>query len=270
MKRRIELIKYTLLKRTLGGPLKNWLLNCLGPTCSMLAKHCIEGMTLVGDYQKVKLKNVDDHLFFKQTLSLRSLYQTIAEQFYDWQWHYYQIPQTTVEADDVVFDCGCAEGIFTFLNRHSAKHIYAFEPLPEYVEGLEQTFKDADNVSIVNYALGAEPGTAYLKQCGIASTITAEKTDLKIKISTIDDFCETSGIQPTYIKADLEGYEMNLLSGAANTIRTCKPKIAITTYHIESHARDIADYLMGLNPAYTIKVKGIEERHGAPVMLHAW
>lgn len=32
----------------------------------------------------------------------------------------------------------------------------------------------------------------------------------------------------------------------------------------------ISEFLRNINPAYQIKMKGIEERAGAPVMLHAW
>jgi FkbM family methyltransferase len=270
MNRRIQLVRHSLTKRQTGGSIKNWLLNCFGPTCPILAKPCIETIEQVGDYKKVKFKRLDGYLFFHNALPIYSLYQTVAEQFYDWQWHYYQIPETTVNKNDIVFDCGCAEGIFAFLNHRQANYIYAFEPLPEYLEGLHKTFAPIDNVSVINSALGAETGIAYLKKAGIASAITTKKTKLKVELDTIDHFCKINHIQPTYIKADLEGYEMNLLAGATETIRHHKPKIAITTYHVESHAREIADYLKSLNPTYHILLKGIEWQYGAPVMLHAW
>ncbi len=68
----------------------------------------------------------------------------------------------------------------------------------------------------------------------------------------------------------MEGYEMIMLAGASDIIREYKPKIAITTYHQEQHARQIQDFLKSIVPSYQIMVKGLEERKGAPVMLHAW
>lgn len=100
--------------------------------------------------------------------------------------------------------------------------------------------------------------------------MTSDKTETEIVIDTIDNFCATHDIRLSYIKADLEGYEMNLLFGASKTIKKYKPKIAITTYHNEKHASEIEKYLLSINSAYNILTKGIEERKGAPVMLHAW
>ncbi len=211
MNRRLEVFKYSVKERKLGGSLKSWVLNCLGPTCDVLAKRCIEELEETDEFMRIKLKRHDDSLFFPKSISLRSLYQSIAEQSYEWQWHYYQIPQTRIDHNDIVFDCGSAEGIFCYLNYKRAKFMYAFEPLPEYVAGLTRTFKDIPNVRIVNSALGDVCGHAYLNKCGIESFVTSEETETRINIDTIDHFCEASDVNVSYIKADLEGYEMNLL-----------------------------------------------------------
>lgn len=270
MNRRVELLKQTIIKRRFGGSFKSWLLNCLGPTSSFLAKRFIEEVTETNRFTKVKIKGRNHYLYFNKSLPLHSLYQTLAEQLYAWNWHYYQVPETKVKKTDVIFDCGAAEGIFCFLNHQQAEHIYAFEPLPEYVEGLKKTFQDIANVTVLNLALGEKCAEAYLKKAGINSSITTEKTEHKVSVVTVDHFCYEYKIKPSYIKADLEGYEINLLKGAKETIKQYKPKIAITTYHKETHAQEIKELLFSLNSSYQILTKGIEERKGAPVMLHAW
>ncbi len=65
----------------------------------------------------------------------------------------------------------------------------------------------------------------------------------------------------TYIKIDLEGYDYKALLGAEELIRENKPKIAVITYHNFHHAEDISAYL---------KSKGIYQKTGSPIMLHAW
>ena len=270
MNRRIELLRQTFLKKKTGGPLKDWLLNCLGPTSDILARARIEAVIEEEPFVKVKLKNIPGYLYYPQGLPMPPLYQTLAEQLYSWQWHYYQVPETTVTPDDVVLDCGCAEGSFSFLVQPTARHIYAIEPLPEYLAGLRKTFSDSHNVTIVPQALGDRKERAYLKSRGIASSITHEPTDISVTIDTLDHICQQQDFAPTYLKADLEGYEMTMLAGAVHVIRTHRPKVAITTYHREQHVQEIADFLRSLVPTYQIRVKGIEERKGAPVMLHAW
>lgn len=258
------------MQRSFGGPMKNWLFNVFGPTCKILAKRLIDDIGEEDGFLTVKIKGCADTLFYNKRLPLHSLYQTIAEQFYDWHWHYYQIQQTKVTSNDIVFDCGAAEGIFAFKNKRVAKHIYAFEPLPEYLEGLYKTFAGSNNVSIIPKGIGEKCGEAYLKKAGIASYITPIKTETKVEIDTIDHFCMTQNIKVSYIKADVEGYEMNLLRGATNTIKEYRPKIAITIYHKKNHAYDICKFLKNIIPSYNIYMKGIEDRNGDPVMLHAW
>ncbi len=148
--------------------------------------------------------------------------------------------------------------------------MYAFEPLSDYFDGLLKTFEHVPNVSLINHALGDTCGTAYLNRAGIASSITSVPTDTTVTINTIDAFCEENGVIPTYIKADLEGFELHLLHGAKKTIQKHKPKIAITTYHVKTHAQEIKALSLDFNPSYTILVKGVECNYGAPVMLHAW
>ncbi len=269
--RRWKLLKYTVRNRSLGGAIPNWFLSCFGPTCNVLAKRVIKEFYSEAEFHKIRIRGYNNYLYLSKMLPIISLYQTLAEQLYDWQWHYYQIPQTKVLPSDIVVDCGCAEGIFSFINQETAKHIYAFEPLPEYIAGLAKTFEHADNVTIVNSALAERAGTAYLIRAGIASSITLEETNTQVNIDTVDRYCLEHDIKVSYIKADLEGYETNLLQGAAEVIRAYRPKIAITTYHKPHHADEISEYLLSIIPSYQILTKGIEHFHnGGPVMLHAW
>ena len=47
---------------------------------------------------------------------------------------------------------------------------------------------------------------------------------VKVKCNTLDNFANENKLQRIdLIKADIEGEEFNLLSGALNTIRKCKP-----------------------------------------------
>jgi hypothetical protein len=120
-------------------------------------------------------------------------------------------------------------------------------------------------------ALSDKPGTGNITQDDISSALMQNPASgTRVRVDTIDNLFHARGIRLDYIKADLEGYEYQMLKGAVKTIRACSPKIAVTTYHRQEHAKQIAVLLKDIHPDYQIKVKGVEERAGAPVMLHAW
>lgn len=226
-------------------------------------------MEPAGEYTRVGLKDCEFDIYFPRYVTAKHIFQVIAEQAAPWQWHYYQIPVTKVRCEDVVFDCGAAEGLFSAMTASVAREVHAFEPLPLFVEGLKRSFNGVSNVIIVPSALADKPGVGFLSDKGICSQLGATN-GIKVDIDTVDDYCQRTGVLPTYIKADLEGAEMLMLTGAQETIKAARPRIAITTYHVENHLTEIKALLNKLHPGYRFKHKGIERRRNAPVMLHAW
>jgi FkbM family methyltransferase len=187
-------------------------------------------------------------------------------------WHFYELPETRVAPDDVVADCGAAEGIFSLLVASRAEHVYAVEPAPHWTRALARTFTGASNVTVVPAALGDAPGRAYLSGGALDSAVSGDKGDgaTEIAVHTVDHLFADQDRRVTYLKADLEGFELAMLRGAERTIARYRPKIAITTYHQADHASKITDFLARLEPRYRVRTKGIDAVFGAPVMLHAW
>ena len=267
--RRTRILAHALSKKTFGGSFYHFVRNVFAPTCSVLASRRIESMHREGECRKIFFKGYTEPFFFPVDMDMLMLYQIIAEQFYPWTWHYYEVEQTRVD-NDVVFDCGAAEGLFSYLVYKRADHVFCFKPLVDFHHCLEKTFENVDNITIVPSALGDKTGSAYLKEDGIVSIITQEETPCKVELDTIDNFCSRTGARPSYIKADLEGYEMKLLEGARDTIRMLRPRIAITTYHKPGDALALMQVLKDINPEYHFRLKGIEDVRDEPVILHAW
>jgi FkbM family methyltransferase len=269
--RRLKLLQFAIAKGTLGGSLQDFVRNVFSPPCTPLASLKVERIDQdESGLERVWLKGQAEPLFFPTVLARRQLYQTLSEQLYSWQWHYYEIPETRVEPTDIVLDCGAAEGIFSFLVRDRAQQILCIEPLPAFQDSLKKTFSHHSNITVIPAALSNKPGLAYLQGSGITSTLTQKPNHNPVEVQTIDQLCEQLDLRPTYIKGDLEGFERKVIKGAKNTIRTCKPKIAITTYHRADDAEELMRLLKRFNPDYRFKLKGIEERVGTSVMLHAW
>jgi FkbM family methyltransferase len=238
------------------------------------AMKMIADCKLDSDYWKVSFHNITSPLYWPKHLDLRELYQVTAEIFYPDDWHFYEWKHTRVAIDDVVVDCGAAEGLFGLTVVHRCKKVYAVEPLPGFCSSMQATFAEKKNVQIIPAALSNKIGTAVIAEQGIYSPVDDENClsngGVPVQVTTIDELFWTKQIPVTYIKADLEGYELKMLEGARKTITAYRPKIAITTYHRKDHADQIIDFLRSLNLGYKIKLKGIDYIWGVPVMLHAW
>ena len=63
-------------------------------------------------------------------------------------------------------------------------------------------------------------------------------------MTTLDKLFLLKNVPVTYIKIDVEGFDVEVLRGAKELIKRFRPKIAVTTYHDYSHADMIKDLLL--------------------------
>jgi len=115
-----------------------------------------------------------------------------------------------VEKGDIVADIGASHGNFSISVVDIAKHIYLFESDSAWNEPLLKTFeKYKDKVTIINK---------------YASDVDNENS---IKLDTFFKDKEVN-----FIKADVEGHEMQMLNGAKELLKNRNNiKCSITTYH---------------------------------------
>jgi FkbM family methyltransferase len=221
-----------------------------------------------GDYRAVTFKGFNEPFYYPQACSWIDLCSTIDECFNPNNWHHYTAHYTPVNSDDVVVDCGAAEGLFTFICAQKARKVLAFEPLPKFVAALRKNFERSPKVTIYPYALGHKAQKARITDNEILSAISSDGP-IEIEIKTLDEILLSSGEPVTFLKADVEGGEFQLLLGAEELIRKYKPKIAVTVYHTANNVPQMQTFLSQVQPSYQFATKGISE-NGGPVMLHAW
>lgn len=136
------------------------------------------------------------------------------------------------DKEAMVFDVGAHTGewykLFKQYYKGKAK-VYSFEPSSESYEKLSE-IKDNDFYP-VNFALGNITEDKYLSDKGETSAYISnekenEKTSEKIKIITLDEYCNKNNIKNIdLLKLDVEGYELKVLAGAKkmlenNSIKT--------------------------------------------------
>lgn len=251
------------------GPLEMLRVVC-DPTLGRRAQRHIERIDDDPPYWLIRMRGIDRPLYFPQSVGMFSFETLVVEQFEHTNWHYYQIEPTRLRSDDIVLDCGAAEGLFSLQAEPVCEKVYAAEPLPMWLDALRKTFAGSQKVEILPYALSDSNRTGRLQPGILDSTITSGKEGIAVEARTIDSLFADRNRRLTYLKGDLEGAELDALRGAELTIRANSPRIAITTYHKADDAEQITGFLKRVNPRYRVVTKGIEHRAGAPVMLHAW
>jgi len=270
LRERTGIVRHALGRRTVGGSFSAFAKNLLRPPYTVLGRRKIERVEQNGEFQLIYIKDFDRPLAYPAGYNLLHIEMVLMEQLYPWQWHHYSHGGTRVEPGEVILDCGCAEGVFPFLHARTAKQVVGIEPLPDFQKCLARTFKDTPNVQIVPVAIGDQPGTAYIRSEVGNSMIVTTPTPFPVQIDTIDNICTRLNLPVTYLKADMEGFEVAALRGARETIRKHKPKIAMTTYHDPAHAEQMAAIVRECHPGYHIEFKGIVGEAGHPFMMHAW
>jgi FkbM family methyltransferase len=166
---------------------------------------------------------------------------------------------------------------FIWANAGVFSTIHAFEPAARQFAALT-TRRDR---LVQEWAL--EPGQIRLNQAGLSSgsgrmsassasgllqsVALQTSADGEIPAISLDAYLE--GDRVSLIKADVEGMELPLLAGAAETIRRHQPKLAICVYHYPSDIPDIMAAIRSLVPEYRFSL-----RHHSPqlmeTVLYAW
>lgn len=94
------------------------------------------------------------------------------------------------------------------------------EPVPGNVAIIREQIRlnGLDNVVVVAEAIGAATGSVTVRDTSNGAVSTAG-SGVAVPLTTIDALVERTGIVPDLIKIDVEGYEIDVLRGAARTLR---------------------------------------------------
>lgn len=165
-----------------------------------------------------------------------------------------------VQPGDVIIDAGGCWGdtALYFANKTGAQgKVYCFEFVQDNLEIIQQNLSLnqhlADRIEVVPKALWDESGetVSYCASGPATSLVFKQQGALQVPTLSIDDFVKEEGIKRVdFIKMDIEGSELKALQGAEETIRTFRPKLAISLYHRDDDFIVIPDYLDKLGLRY--------------------
>jgi FkbM family methyltransferase len=184
------------------------------------------------------------------------------------QYSYYDIIKP--EKGDVVIDGGGYVGDtalwFSEYIGDEGK-IFCFEPFNSNFSVLKENIKNNNINNIIPEQLGLWSKETVLKMEGTRAGAFISKTGLNINVTSIDKFVKDNKLQKVdFIKLDIEGAELEALSGAQETIKKFKPKLAICVYHRKEDIMVIPAYIVKLVPEYKIMLKNNSFDFGETVM----
>lgn len=269
--RRLKILLFWLFFNKNNVSLKELIDFLLKPQVHKIAQRYITKIEK-SEFYEISFNTIPNTLFWPLEFPIEGVNQVTAETFDVDDWHYYQKEKTIIEKEEYLLDIGTAEGLFPLSVIDKCKHIVMIEPSSKFYKTLHKTFASfQDKVTIHKTAIGDYDGDVFFEEDSLIGQIstTNSSTDNKTTIRKIDTLIDENQ-KITYLKADIEGFEQEMLKGAENTIKRNKPRIAITTYHTENDPDEIINLIKSYVPEYKHYVKGIFTEKSKPVMIHFW
>jgi FkbM family methyltransferase len=166
----------------------------------------------------------------------------------------YELPtqrvfKSLIKPGDVIFDVGAMVGFFTLLSSRLTGpqgRVVAFEPLPRNLTYLDRhlDLNDVPNVTVVRAAVYSSGGEVAFTPADLPSMgRISEEGSLTVRSVRLDDLVSKGQIAPpNLIKMDIEGGEVEALSGAKDVLGSARPSIVLST-HGEQALTECTDFL---------------------------
>lgn len=156
-----------------------------------------------------------------------------------------------VSHDDTVVDIGANIGCHTIVFGRIAKYVVAVEPqrLPYYYLCANVALAELVNVLCLNNAVGSAPGVIAVPELdpdvwsnfgGLDLTEPWQEMTLDVRMVPVICIDDLHLPDCSFIKIDVEGMELDVLRGAANTIQQHQPILYLENDRLDKQAKLLA------------------------------
>ncbi len=183
---------------------------------------------------------------------------------------YFGNPQFVTEnSQEIYVDLGAFVGDtiekFMFSCSGTFKKIIAFEPDRRNFSAMKERAKrlrlewalEDSKIELVNAGVGRRTCQMHIEETdnGLSSKICTDESygDAICQVYALDDYFKEQKI--TFLKADIESSEYDMLLGAEKTLQRDRPKLAICIYHNPLDLFRIMLWLNSLNIGYKFSIR---------------
>lgn len=171
---------------------------------------------------------------------------------------YFPCDIISINQDEIFLDVGAFTGDtikeLHALTNGNYKKIIACEPNKQSYYFIEEMIKTNDKIELIKKGIGDKNELLKFSVNTQSQSIAGITNDgeITIEVDSLDNLID----QPiTFLKMDIEGFEMNALKGAVETIEKYKPTLAICLYHKYTDFVDIPEFILNLNLGYKLYVR---------------
>jgi len=169
--------------------------------------------------------------------------------------------------ETVFVDCGGYDGDTTqeFVKRYPQyKKIYFFEPSKINMLKAQKRLNKVRDIEFIELGVSDKSNVLPFDFSGGSSSKISENGHDKISVIPLDNYLTQEPF--TFIKMDLEGWELKALKGAEKEIKENKPILAIAVYHTISDFWKIPTLIHEFEPSYKIYLRHYTEGWSETVM----
>lgn len=161
-------------------------------------------------------------------------------------------------SNDVFVDGGGCKGETTLLFANlypDYRRIEIFEPDIVNIREASALAETLPRTHFHALGLSDSPGRLYFDAGRGSASSVSVAGDVAISVESLDNLVPDA----TFIKLDLEGWELPALKGAVKSLTKNKPKLAIGAYHKPLDFLEISDWVIQKNPNYQVALRHYTE-----------
>ena len=160
------------------------------------------------------------------------------------------------ERGAVVIDGGAFDGGTATIFTQMGYEVYGFEMDRKNYE-VARKVGEENNFVVENFGLGSfKHQTTYTHMPNPGASRLDSKGQLTATITTLDSYVREKNLpRVDFIKLDVEGAELDVLSGAATTLVRFKPILALSAYHKWDDFWTLMNFVKSVRPDYEFAMR---------------